>query len=312
MTLSTHLVAANTTLTHLRERLDEIERLFVVMHETPAGVISVLQLYDQIEGLIEAARAAQLNIEPEANRADFMQRQIINRAPKIIQLATLGDHMAELTTSRIGRLVLDTAAERRRTQKRQLLTAGAVVVGVLVLFFGVLPALFPPTPIANTNNVARLAVDGDLEGALAYAREEQLQYPDDAELLIWIGVLEQQQGTGDAELAPLWERARSLYGNDASFYFTRGNLLLQLNNLDAATADGLRLTQMEEAAAYGHLILGGVAEQRGDLPGAVAEFERATQLAEANGDSQLQVMARVRLGLLLQSAPPAATESPAP
>jgi tetratricopeptide (TPR) repeat protein len=309
MTLATSQIQSSTTLARLRERLETIERRIVVMHETPDGAVEVLQLYDEIATLLAAAQEARADVAPEANRADFIRRQLIGKATKIVAQVERSQRAAELAESPIWQTVVAAADAVRRTRIRSLLTSGIVVVGVLLAFFVVLPAVLPATPAPDLAGVVRLAGDQEYAAALERARAEQADFPNDAELTLWIAALEQKLGNPAAAVE--WERAQALYGDEEAFYFNRANTLLQLNMVDEAEADGQRLVAMPESEVYGRLILGSVAEQRGDAAAAVVEFQRAADLAEELDDPQLQVMARVRLGMVLQTAPMFTTPTPA-
>jgi tetratricopeptide (TPR) repeat protein len=87
------------------------------------------------------------------------------------------------------------------------------------------------------------------------------------------------------------------------FLFERGNLLIQAGLPDAAEADAAALIAQPDAQAEGYLLLGSVREARGDREGAIAAFQQAADLAAAANKPQLEVIAKTRLGMILQSPP---------
>lgn len=299
----------DTILTALRRELDAVERALVVMHETPGGTAQVLLSHDAIVTLLAEAQRQGYDVAAEANRVDFLTRQLRGRAERVAALIARhgGEQVAMLP---IWREVVALAAGRRVARQRRLLLIAGSIVALVVLIFGVLPAVFPPTPTADTSMLSRLVLEGDLAVALERARGEAAAYPADRDAALWVAALEQVQGIGDP--ATRWDRARALEPDDAAFLFNRANILLQLNQNDDAAADGQRLAALPGAAAFGWLIIGGAAEQRGDGAAAEAAFTRAAEIAEAAGDAETQALARVRLGLLLQTLPPMVQPTPAP
>jgi tetratricopeptide (TPR) repeat protein len=299
----------DTILTALRRELDAVERALVVMHETPGGTAQVLLSHDAIVTLLAEAQRQGYDVAAEANRVDFLTRQLHGRAERVAAL--IARHGGEqVATLPIWREVVALAAGRRVARQRRLMLIAGGILALGVLVFGVLPAAFPPTPTADTSMLSRLVLEGDLAVALERARGEAAAYPADRDAALWVAALEQVQGIGDP--ATRWERARALEPDDAAFLFNRANILLQLNQNDDAAADGQQLTTLPGAAAFGWLIIGGAAEQRGDGAAAEAAFTRAAEIAEAAGDAETQALARVRLGLLLQTLPPVVQPTPAP
>jgi tetratricopeptide (TPR) repeat protein len=299
----------DTILTALRRELDAVERALVVMHETPDGTARVLLSHERIVTLLGEAQHQGYDVAAEANRVDFLTRQLHGRAERVVALVERhgSEQVAALP---VWHAIVALAAERRTTRRRRLMLIAGGIVALAVLIFGVLPAAFPPTPTADTSALSRLVLEGDLTVALERARDEAAAYPADRDAALWVAALEQAQGIGDP--ATRWERARALEPDDAAFLFNRANILLQLNLIDDAEADGRRLAELPAVAAFGWLIIGGAAEQRGDAAAAEVAFTRAAELAEAAGDAETQALARVRLGLLLQTLPPVVAPTPTP
>ncbi len=80
-----------------------------------------------------------------------------------------------------------------------------------------------------------------------------------------------------------------------------GNQRFQLGDLDGAEAAANQGKAINEREPQVYLLLASVAEARGDAPTAIQYFEQTYELADNN--PQLQVVARYRMGQLMQQAP---------
>jgi Tfp pilus assembly protein PilF len=85
--------------------------------------------------------------------------------------------------------------------------------------------------------------------------------------------------------------------------------MLQLQDLAAAEVSARELIKHPANTAQGYYILGQIEEARGQTAAAVEAFQQAAALAEQAGDTQLTVLARARLGYLMQAFPPGPTPS---
>ena len=120
--------------------------------------------------------------------------------------------------------------------------------------------------------------------------------PDNAKDWVWVGVLRSELGRAGVEQA--FETARELYGCELDFLLERSRSYRSVGNLDAASADVGQaiLDYPESGLAYDQRSL--VVLQRGDVGAAVADLEKAAELANEAGDAQLEALARVQLGML--------------
>jgi len=126
--------------------------------------------------------------------------------------------------------------------------------------------------------------------------------PQDAEHWAWVGVLEEKLGH-TAEAAEAFARGEQAAQSRVAFLYTRGNAYLRLGDLDKAEGDGKAALEINRDYAEAYFLLGGVYEARGDAAAAMEALEQAATLAEKAGNSALVVMAKYRLGMLMQSAP---------
>jgi cytochrome c-type biogenesis protein CcmH/NrfG len=294
-------ITAQSEFAQLRELLDDTERQVVEMHKTPAGAYEVIRNLDELEGRLHEAEKGGVDLRAEEGRMDGLRRRLMRGAPGVVRMVQASEHAAALHNSPTYQAVLAAQLDESRRRVRRLLTIGLPVLAVMLTII-VLTLLNPPPPQANLNPVRQLAADGRLEDALARAQSEVQRVPSDAEAVLWVGSLQLASGnTAAAEQS--WATARQLLGDETRFHFERGNALLGVAQTDAAEQDARWLIERPETAAPGYLLLGGVEEMRGRVPEAIQAFETSADLASKAGNTQLEVIAKTRLGFLMQSAP---------
>lgn len=292
--------AAQTPLGRLRAALDDAERVAVSARVAADDAVALLRACDTIDLLIDAIGAS-ADIRPETNRADFLREQLRTHAGTIVQTVQRASRDRDLHDSPSWKRVLAIAADARvrRLRRMALVGAGAAVVIVLL---ALLPVIFPAEPAPDIASISRLLADREVAAALDLARAEYERFPDNPEAALWRGVLELR--AGDPRVAEdLFAQARRQAASDVGFLFERGNLLIQAGLPDAAEADAAALIARPDAQAEGYLLLGSVREARGDREGAIAAFQQAADLAAAANKPQLEVIAKTRLGMILQSPP---------
>lgn len=291
--------ATQSPLERLRRELDAAERGIVRLEETPASALDVIRQLDTIDQLLQGLAGPEYDTRPEQVRADALHERALREARRFTALIAGRGQAAQLTNSPNWQAIAAEArAQRQRAQRRLLLISSSAIIVVLLLFV-VLPRLFPPTPQADTEAVARLASAGDISGAIARAREEQAAAPDDPSILVWLGVLHEVQGDLPAAEAA-WAGARQSFGDEGEFYFERALAYLQLGNPQAAEADALRLIELPGRAAAGHLLLGDAYDEQGRVDEALASFEEAVRIAEETDQPELVVIAKTRIAGLSQ------------
>lgn len=301
-------ITSRSMLNQLRDLLDTTERRLPVMHETPDGALQVIRHSDTLAQLALAARRPGVDTRAEENRVDILRRQLQSRAAQVVRLVRAADQADQLSDSPTWQMIQDLHTVQQRQLHRRLMIGGSVVLTLGLLLFVVLPWVFPAPPRANVDSVVRMFAEGDLPGALVRARAEQARVPTDADAALWVGVLSLRSGD-PAAAETAWAQARQLLNNDKIFYFQRGTALIEVGLPDIAEEDARRLIALPGAIAEGYLLLGGVEEARGRVPEAMKALQQSADYARQADNPELEVMAKTRLALMLQS-PPAPTRTP--
>ena len=152
--------------------------------------------------------------------------------------------------------------------------------------------------------------EGDWAGAFASYEQAAQFTPDDPGLYLWLGVLSEQLDQPDAA-ASWYDKARPLINDAVRFYVERAFIYVQANRAADGERDARAALVLNNQSAEAHYVLAGALEMQKRTTEAVEAYNLAANLAEPN-DPNLTALARVRLGLLLQSAPFQDMQLPSP
>lgn len=301
----------------LRDALDTAERQVVAVDATT--IEDFLCSLDQIEVLFEELAPNKSDLRSEEVRWESLLNRINSKPGPLVAAAAKAGGLPQLRTQHAPATSfwwhLDTEVAQRRAQalKRTAKTV-VIVVGVIAVALWAVNYFFPPDPKAvlitsATGEAQQLIMDQKWPEALKPIQTALKTLPDDPELLIWEGVLYEQLGQPVPAKASLDHAQYELKEQPVAFWLQLGNTRLQVNNLtgaDQATQQALALAPDDPQANF---LVGNVAEAQGDTVKAIEVFSRTFALAEKS-NPQLAVIARVRMGNLLQRVNPFATTPP--
>ncbi len=293
----------------LREDLGEAERKIVQLRRD--NVEQFLQLLDRIEQRFLELESNGLDLRTEYTRWGSLHSKVRREASRIVRVITLAgglEHLRQANQPAEGfwwHLDDVVAAARRRLVRRLGISLGSIAA-VLAIVWILLTFVFPPDPntvIASEaiSTLQQLAFEGRWEEALAVIEDAmaQLTQPD-AELLIWEGVIRSKLGQDERAKEALAE-AKSLVpaGQLVAYWWSLGSVQLSVGDVEDARTAGFEAITLDDSDPQGYFLLASVAEVIGDTVCAVDLFEETFQLA-ADSNPQLAVIARVRMGNLLQ------------
>lgn len=296
----------------LRRNLDDAERELLSLR--PEQVANYLLRLDEIEEQFLTLEAGGLDLRGERTRQESLVSRLESEPALITRPATQVGGLAALRQQHPPASgpwwhVDVIEAQRRRILIRRLVTSLTVLVGLILAAWITITYIFPPDPNAvlssgATGQLPDLVARGEWEAADTLIAETLAQLTeDDVELLIWQAVVAEELGRTE-ESQEAMAKAKELAANNlAAFWATVGNVYLTAGKLDQALAAADEATAIDPNEAQAYFVRASVAEIRGEVPVALENFERAFDLA-AESNPQLAVIARVRMGMLLQSAPP--------
>lgn len=304
----------------LRVLLERLERRLPNLRGTGESTIELLGWMDRIHVLVPELREMGVDLRAEMSRLETIEATLEDRAGVLAREA--GSKLArarveaEATPERWWWYVNEIARRRRIQQLKRAGLYGAIAVAIVFFVAVVIPRIFPVDPgVAAAQRFTQQAEnamqEGDFETALAAYRSAAEALPDDPSYPVRAGVLAETLGyTSEAEAA--YATARLLTEDDVQFYAIRSQAYLLLGNVEAALADADHAVAINSESVEGHFQRASALEMSGRLSEAIDEFEIAATLAEESSP-QLAVLARVRMGYLIQSMPiRPSTETPTP
>jgi cytochrome c-type biogenesis protein CcmH/NrfG len=308
---------ASSPANDLRDALDKAERQVVTLDG--ANIEEFLLLLDQIERMFEGLAQTESDMRPEESRWESLLNRLSSAPGPLVKAANQAGGLERLRQRHLPAESfwwhLDAEVTRRRIQMvRRTLVTLVVIAAVVGGGLWAVDFFFPPDPravmLVNTNaNIDQLIMEQKWDAALQVVESAQQQLPNEPELLVWEGVLSEQLGDASRAERALNEARQLLPGRLVEFWILVGNHRLMVGNLEGADQAGHEALALDPENAEATFLLGGVAEARGDTLAAVDYFNRVFDLAEQD-NPQLAVIARVRMGNLLQQVGPfPATES---
>jgi len=145
--------------------------------------------------------------------------------------------------------------------------------------------------------------------ALAVIDANLAQLPDEPDMLIWRGVLEERLDQPELAKASLDKAWAMLPGRELFYWNTLANRRLQVGDLDGAEPALAQALALDPENPQTYFLMGGLAEARGDNSLAMEYYNHTFDLAQAD-DPQLAVIARVRVSQLMQMPNVFPTEMP--
>ena len=253
-----------------------------------------------------------MDLRPEQTRWSGLHSKLQREAGRVMRAVDAAGGLAslrELNPPAQGlwwHLDAVVAADRRGFIRRLGTTVGTVVACLAIVW-----ALFTFVIPVDANSVItseaitalrQLAFEGRWEDALAVIAEAKaLLTEPDAELLIWEAVVRDKLGqSGRVQEALAEAKALVPSNRKVAFWWTLGMIRLDIGDLDEARAAGNEALALDASDPQGYFLLGSVAEVEGDIVAAIDFFEKTYQLAIDGDAHQLAVIARVRMGTLLQ------------
>ncbi len=294
-----------------REALDRVEVRLASIPGSGDDALQVIFLLDRAAERIEKLGAAGTDVRAEQGRLESAWKKLQRQARLFLRevrpaLAEARQQRGDAASRPWWSLDLAYArAQRRRLGKGAFV--GFVTVLLLVIGWWAYERFLAPPPevllaLQHVNWGEEQARMGDVEGALEEFAAAAALVPDDPPMLLWVGVLRQE--TGDEEGAQeAYDAVRDLGLDEPEFLFQRGIIFLQVGNVEAASADAETVIGLAPQWGYGYYLRASVAAETGDISAAADGLRRAAELAHEAEDVELESLARVQLGLLIQYQP---------
>ncbi len=292
----------------LRDLLGRIERrLANASSATSEQVLELLSWLDQVATLMTDLESQGVDLRPERTRLESIEGTVRSKAGTLVRRMGLSLPRRREEVKPDGshwwwwldRFVLT------RTQQR--LWRAAITLAILVIlgaaFYFAFNYFFPTNPNVEKAQgfqltAERLVMEGDWAGAEQQFQEALNYTPDDLGLWTWLGAVREKQGN-QAGAEEAFARARELADSELTYRLARGQVYTQAGDGEKALAEAEKAVELAPDSAQAHFLLAGAYEILGRRFEAIQEFEKTSALAE-DKDPQLVVLARMRMGMLMQ------------
>ena len=278
-------------------------------------VVAFLHLVDDLESATPRLEGEyRVDLKPERTRLETLENILRSRTSLAVRRAGAG--RLELERERVNpsadewwwHLDLILAAERLRRVRRLAMYGLAAALVLLVATVAYNTFLAPsPEERALAESVSAgesYLIEGDFESAVKEFEAAIALSPDDAENHLYLAVVFEQLGDSERAEAQFAEGQR-LSDSVAAHH---ASLSLIYYRVAANGTNEKALTRAEEEAdaaiaadansALGHFALASAYELQGKSQDAIEEFQKASDLSS---DASLTVLARMRMGMLMQS-----------
>lgn len=301
----------STPTEQLRKTLDRLEaQIGLLEHDTNDAALQILPLFDTAQTLFDDLSETGADLSPETSRFETLSGQFQKKGNAFLRkiggttaLETLRQTHAP-DTERWWWFIDRWLADRKRAQVRlqgKTLLTGVAVFAVLALLYTLFLAPDKATreKIGHQQNAESFGKEGNYGQALDEVNQGLDYAPDDVDLLTMKGVFELYlDRTADA--AASFEAAEAAAGSHVDFLLSRAQVYLILEDPEAVLADAQVVVGLAPDSPFGYFYIAQANVALGNPFEAQENFEKAAELASAAGEIELEAMARIQLGYLLQ------------
>jgi len=277
-------------------------------------VLRYIALLDDIEEAVPRLESQYgVDLKPERTRLETLENITRSKARRLVGEAGASvlaqarlrlDPPDEKWWWYLDRMVAEQRQETvRRWSKRGLLGAVLLLVGLLAY-----NRFLAPSPEEQAFSMRSSAgegylVQGDFEAALPELEAAVALNPQDVGARLQLAVAYEQLGRAD-DAAEQLDWGRQLAGSEADYYASLSLVYYRLGvgGIEWASEKAYEAAEAavmaDDGSALAHFALASAYELQGENAKAIEEFELASNISQ---DASLTVMARMRMGMLMQS-----------
>ena len=300
--------SSSSPVAQLRQDLAELEKLLVKVNE--GHVVRTLELLDLCFEAMHDLRLQGVDLKGEEGLWSGFEFKLRISAGQFVKAAKPHGGLSTLRASHPASTGFwwhldETYRAQNRKQLTKALRWGGAVIGVFAAIYIVLTYVIPPdeTTVLVTSVVYELETlveAQEYEKALDLIEENLDEALRSVELLIWAGILEEKLGKPDSTVRYFEEAFDSPDLPPDRVWATIGTNRLRIGDLEGAECSGLAALEIDPEFPHGNFLIASVAEAMGNPSRAVEYFNLTADYAFEK-EPQMAVIARVRLGYLMQS-----------
>lgn len=289
----------------------------------PEAMLELLHTFDAVEEAVpRLEREYGVDLKPERTRMETLENIVSSKAVRVVREAGAARLAAEREKVHAGPeewwWSLDrVVAARRQAMFRRWATRGAVIAGLLLVLLLAYQFFLAPSPeqqalTAALSDGEAALLGGDLQAAQRDFDQALALSPNDPEVHLYAGAVAEQLGE-EAKAREQFAEAQRLLDDPARYHASLALVYYRmasggLDVLARAEEEALAGVRANDKSAIAHFALASVYELQGKMIEAIQEFEVTSTLST---EPQLTVLARMRMGMLMQSGGAAGTPTEA-
>ena len=304
-----------TDVVHLRDNIRELEIACADLKGRGETILDLLRLRDRLQVELERLKEEEgLDLRPERTRLETVDNILVRKTPAINrELRSSGGLAAAREKEKPSRerwwwyLDLFLAAKRRKSVTKALATV-AVVLAILLGANYYLDKRYGMTPEEKQARTFMLEAEertraGEMEEAAALY-EQAVAVAPSGEAYVALGVL--YESLGDATRSEQALRsARSVLADPAGYQILLAKGYMELSEMDSAM-DAINVAlEHTPSSAQGYMVRGSIFEMQDKVAEAIEDYQYSADLASEQGQDELYVLTKMRLGMLMQRGPSA-------
>jgi len=295
------------TLDNLRRMIEEYKDYVLNINYPEQEILKMLTLRDEIENLLLNLEKRGTGLEADKVRLETFDT-IIRKKMKMVyrKLTASLNPLPYREERKIPRshwwwYLDELLREKRvRARKRWLIRGGIAAVALLAVYIILTKIVPQPKQSVIYQEKAReLYQEGELDEAINVYKKAQELDPDDSTIPLMLGIIYEDKELLD-KANSYFERARLLSSQKIDFYNSRGMVYFQMGKLDKAVLDTKKALELNSNSAFSHFLLGSIYEMENKITEAILEYQIVSDLDQ---DPQLTVMARFKMGMIMQRGP---------
>jgi len=295
------------TLDNLRRMIEEYKDYVLNIDYPEQEILKMLTLRDEIENLLLNLEKRGTGLEADKVRLETFDT-IIRKKMKMVyrKLTASLNPLPYREERKIPRshwwwYLDELLREKRvRARKRWLIRGGIAAVALLAVYIILTKIVPQPKQSVIYQEKAReLYQEGELDEAINVYKKAQELDPDDSTIPLMLGIIYEDKELLD-KANSYFERARLLSSQKIDFYNSRGMVYFQMGKLDKAVLDTKKALELNSNSAFSHFLLGSIYEMENKITEAILEYQIVSDLDQ---DPQLTVMARFKMGMIMQRGP---------
>ena len=296
----------------LREDVREAEIAVAVLNgsTTPDATLELLRLLDRIALQVDQLQERGVDLRAEEGRIEALHNTLVEKGRLVLSsLAVLGGIKVQRTQAEVDEerwwWFLDQILSEQRAQRlrRKLWMFGGIAAALAILSTLYMLFLRPDEAtrlqFRYVGQAEGLIEEGEFKAALEQYKLALDVAPDDAEVNLMVGLMYEAIDRPE-QAEPFLLRAQELYGSPAAYLATKSQRYLMIGWVEESEAAALQGIDEDDQYAPGFCSLGSAYEAQERVSEAIVALQQCADLARAQGQDELYVIAASRLAMLMQ------------